>query len=144
MFSRARPAGAGSAIDTDSRPARVSRRQGRTGGTVTRGFAAGTGLLARVVYLVVTVVVVIIVAGILLVVLKANPANSIVSDVHGWARSLAGPFDGMFSFHTAHVAIAVNWGIAAVVYALVGGLITRLLGRPRHYQLKRTHDQQDH
>jgi uncharacterized integral membrane protein len=50
----------------------------------------------------------------------------------------------MFSFHTAHVAIAVNWGIAAVVYALVGGLITRLLGRPRHYQLKRTHDQQDH
>jgi uncharacterized integral membrane protein len=71
----------------------VSRRQGRTGGTVTRGFAAGTGLLARVVYLVVTVVVVI---------------------------------------------------IAAVVYALVGGLITRLLGRPRHYQLKRTHDQQDH
>jgi len=89
----------------------------------------GAGLLARVVHLVVTVVVVIIVAGILLVVLKANPGNTIVSDVHGWARSLAGPFDGIFSFHSARVAIAVNWGIAAVIYLFVGGLIVRLIGR---------------
>jgi hypothetical protein len=62
-------------------------------------------------------------------VLKANPANSIVSQVHDWAHSLAGPFDGIFSFHNARIAIAVNWGIAAVVYLLVGGLIGRLLGR---------------
>jgi hypothetical protein len=47
---------------------------------------------------------------------------------HDSARSLAGPFDGMFSFHNAHVAIAVNWGIAAVVYSFVGGLIARMLG----------------
>jgi hypothetical protein len=90
----------------------------------------GMSLLARVVYLLVTVVVVILVAGILLVVFKANATNSIVSDVHGWARSLAGPFDGMFSFHDARVAIAVNWGIAAAVYLVVGGLIARLIGRP--------------
>jgi hypothetical protein len=57
----------------------------------------GAGLLARVVRFVVSIVVLIIVAGILLVVLKANPANSIVSEVHSWARWLAGPFDGMFS-----------------------------------------------
>jgi hypothetical protein len=88
----------------------------------------GAGLLARVVQLVVTVVVVIIVSGILLVVLKANPSNSIVSEVHGWARSLVGPFDGMFSLHNAQVAIAVNWGIAAVVYLFVGGPIARLIG----------------
>jgi len=55
----------------------------------------GASLLARVVRVVVTVVVLIIVAGILLVVLKANPSNSIVSEVHGWARTLAGPFDRM-------------------------------------------------
>jgi len=35
----------------------------------------------------------------------------------------------MFSFHNAHLAITVNWGIAAVVYLLIGGLITRLLSR---------------
>jgi hypothetical protein len=78
---------------------------------------------------VVSVVVLILVAGILLVVLKANPTNTIVSDVHGWARSLAGPFGGIFSFHNPRVAIAVNWGIAAVVYLFVGGLILRLIGR---------------
>jgi hypothetical protein len=92
-------------------------------------FGQGVGLLVRVVQLVVSVVVLVIVAGVLLVVLKANPANSIVSEVHSWARWLAGPFDGMFSFHSPNVAIAVNWGIAAIVYLCVGGLITRLLGR---------------
>ena len=86
-------------------------------------------MLARIVRLVVSVVVLIIVAGILLVVLKANATNTVVSDVHDWARSLAGPFDGMFSFHNSHVAIAVNWGIAAAVYLVVAGLITRLIGR---------------
>lgn len=110
MF-RARPAG----------PAR-----GLTGA---RGFAMGAGLLARVVHLVVSVIVLIIVVGILLALLNANPTNSIVSEVHDWARSLAGPFDGMFSFHSADVAIAVNWGIAAVVYLFVGGLISRLINR---------------
>lgn len=90
----------------------------------------GAGLLARVVHLVVSVVVLIIVVGIVLVLLKANPTNSIVSQVHDWARWLAGPFDGIFSFHNARVAIAVNWGIAAVVYLIAGGLIARLIGRP--------------
>jgi hypothetical protein len=89
----------------------------------------GASLLARFMHVVVGVVVLIIVAGILLVVLKANPTNAIVSDVHGWAHSLAGPFDGIFSFHNPRVAIAVNWGIAALVYLLVGGLIAHLIGR---------------
>ena len=128
MF-KARVAGPASAVDQDGRPARVSRRQRRRNGTGARGFAMGLGLLARAVRLVVSVIVLIIVAGILLVLLKANLTNSIVSTVHGWARSLAGPFDGIFSLHNARVAIAVNWGIAAAVYLLVGGLIARLLGR---------------
>ncbi len=78
--------------------------------------------------LVVSIVVLTIVAGILLVLLKANPANSIVSEVHSWTRWLAGPFDGMFSFRSANDAIAVNWGIAAVVYLIVAGLVARLIG----------------
>jgi hypothetical protein len=130
MF-RARTAGPASAVDQEGRPVGASRREGRRGGAGARGFGMGVNLLARVVYLVVSVVVLIIVAGILLVVLKANPTNSIVSQVHDWARSLAGPFDGIFSFHSAHTAIAVNWGIAAGVYLVIGGLITRLLGRTR-------------
>ena len=65
-------------------------------------------------------------AGIVLVLLKANATNAIVSDVHDAARWLAGPFDGMFSFRDPKVALSVNWGIAAVVYLIVGGLIARL------------------
>ncbi len=101
-------------------------------------FGQGAGLLARVVQLVVSIAVAIIVAGILLVVLKANPANSIVSEVHSWAHWLAGPFDGMFSFHSANTAIAVNWGIAAVVYLFVGVLIARLLGGTYRYPPRRS------
>jgi hypothetical protein len=128
MF-RARPAGPASEVDQDGRPLEVSRRQGGREATGERWFTTGIGLLVRVVELVLSIVVLIIVAGILLVVLKANPANSIASEVHSWARSLAGPFDGMFSFHSTNAAIAVNWGIAAVVYVFAGGLIVRLLGR---------------
>jgi hypothetical protein len=141
MF-RARPAGPASTVDSDARPARVSRRQGTRDTTGAREFAMGVrGLLARVVQLVVSIVVLIIVAGILLVVLKANPANSIVSEVHSWARWLAGPFDGMFSFHSANTAIAVNWGIAAVVYLFAGGLIARLVGGTKSGGV---HDQQEY
>ena len=129
MF-RARPAGVpASEAAQDAQPVEAPRRQRRREATGVGVFGQGVGLLVRVVQLVVSVVVLIILAGILLVVLKANPANSIVSEVHSWARWLAGPFDGMFSFHSANVAIAVNWGIAAIVYLCVGGLIARLLGR---------------
>jgi hypothetical protein len=129
MF-RARTAGSATEVDQDGRPLRA-RRQRRRDGTGARRFAMGGGLIARVVHVVVSVIVLIIVAGILLVLLKANASNSIVSEVHDWARSLAGPFDGMFSFHNAHVTIAVNWGIAAIVYSVVGGLIARLIGGTR-------------
>jgi hypothetical protein len=125
--STSRPADRASAVD---QPVRVSRRQ-RGRDATSRGFATGRRLLARIVGLVVGVGVLIIVAGILLVVLKANPGNSIVSDVHGWARSLAGPFDGMFRLRNARLRIAVNWGIAAVVYSFVGGLIARLISTRR-------------
>jgi hypothetical protein len=122
MF-RARTAGSAPAVDSGGRSYRR--------GAFSRGSGAVMGTLARVVRLIVGIIVLIIVAGIVLVLLKANPANSIVSDVHEAARWFAGPFDGIFSFHSARVALAVNWGLAAVVYAVVGGLIARLLSSRR-------------
>jgi hypothetical protein len=130
MF-RAKPAGPASEVERDDRPGGVSPRQGRREGAGVGALGRGAGLLARAVQFVVSIVVLIIVAGILLVVLKANASNSIVSEVHSWAHSLAGPFDGMFSFHNAHTAIAVNWGIAAVVYLFAGALVARLIGGTR-------------
>ena len=125
MF-RARTAGSAPAVDSGQRS---HRRRGNAG--FARGSGAAIGVLARVVHLVVGIIVLIIVVGIVLVLLKANATNTIVSDVHDGARWLAGPFDGIFSFHSARVALAVNWGLAAVVYAVVGGLIARLLGSRR-------------
>jgi hypothetical protein len=125
MF-RAKPAGPASVIDSGAQSGR-----GRWRGGVSRGSTVLAGGLVRLVRLIVGIVVVIIVAGIALVLLKANATNAIVVDVHDTARWLVGPFDGIFSFHSARVALAVNWGIAAVVYVIVGGLIARLLSSRR-------------
>ena len=123
MF-RTRTAGSAPAVDSGGR----SYRQR---GAFSRGSGAVMGTLARAVRLIVSIIVLIIVAGIVLVLLKANPTSTIVSDVHDAAHWLAGPFNGLFSFHNARVALAVNWGLAAVVYLIVGGLIARLLSSRR-------------
>ena len=68
-----------------------------------------------------------IVIGILLVVLGANESNSIVSTLHDWASSLSQPFHNVFHLKNAKANVAVNWGLAAVVYAIVGAIITRVL-----------------
>jgi hypothetical protein len=99
--------------------------------------AAGT--LARLVRLAAGIVAAIIVAGILLVVLNANPSNGVVSAIHDAARALVAPFDGMFTLDSADATLAVNWGIAAVVYLIVGGLIARLIALIGIAGLRRRH-----
>lgn len=84
-------------------------------------------LLARIVRLVAMVIAGVIVAGILLFVLGANQGNEIVSAVMDAGRWLVGPFEKLFTLDSAKWQLAVNWGIAAAVYALVGSLIARLL-----------------
>jgi hypothetical protein len=86
-------------------------------------------LLARIVRLVTAVVVGFIVVGIVLHLLDANSGNAIVSFVYDVAAWLVSPFKGIFSPNGAHARIAANWGLAAVVYAIVGGLASRLLAR---------------
>jgi hypothetical protein len=110
--------------DGERRPLAGRRRRGAAAGA--RRGAYG---IARVIDLIVAGVVVVLVAGILLVVLKANPGNDIVSAVTDAAKFLAGPFDGMFSLDNPRTEIAVNWGVAAAVYFVVGRLVTTLLRR---------------
>ncbi|MGI8904751.1 MAG: hypothetical protein ACR2IP_14105 [Solirubrobacteraceae bacterium] len=90
-------------------------------------------LLARLLALIVGLVVIVIVLAIVLRALSANPSNSIVSDVHDAARALVGPFKNVFSLKGAKAALAVNWGLAAIVYLIVGTLLVRVVGgaRPR-------------
>jgi hypothetical protein len=93
------------------------------------GAAVARASIARVVTLVATAVAAVLVLGIVLVVLEANRSNDIVQVVRDAARFLAGPFDGLFTLDRTKVEIAVNWGIAAVVWFLLGRLIARLLLR---------------
>lgn len=90
--------------------------------------AFGTGV-ARLIRLLVIVIALIIALAILFKTLGANPHNTIVSGVHDAGRALAGPFDSMFKLHGAKVALAVNWGIALVVYLVVGFAVARFVGR---------------
>jgi hypothetical protein len=71
----------------------------------------------------------ILVVGIVLRVVGANPANSIVSDIHDAGAWLAGPFKYVFTVKDAKEAIALNWGLAALVYVIVGGVLASLLVR---------------
>jgi hypothetical protein len=115
-----------------TRGRRVDGDRGRNTGvtaTARRGVGGGFFLAARLVMLVTWVLVAIIVVAILLRVLAANSSNSLVKDVHDLAKSLVGPFKDLFSIKNPKVSIAVNWGLAALVYLIVGSLIARVLRR---------------
>jgi hypothetical protein len=85
--------------------------------------------VARFIIWVATAVALVLIAGIVLVLLEANRSNDIVQIVRDAASFLAGPFDGLFKLDRPKVETAVNWGVAAVVWYLVGRLIARLLLR---------------
>ena len=87
--------------------------------------------LARAVRLATWVVVAVIVAGILIHLLDANTSNAIVAFFDDAARWLTQPFHGIFTPEGQKARIAVNWGLAAAVYAIVGLLLARLLVRAR-------------
>ena len=86
-------------------------------------------VVARLIRTVTALAVLLIVVGILLWVLSANPSNTIVSDVHDAANWLTTPFHGLFTIKNPKVHVAVNWGVAAVVYAIVGGFLASLVAR---------------
>lgn len=109
----------------------VASRTERGGMAAGAGGAARRGMwgLARIVGLITAVVVGLLVIGIVLVVLGANKSNDVVSALLDAARFLAGPLDDVFKLHSHKATVAVNWGLAALVYAFIGGLIARLLRR---------------
>jgi hypothetical protein len=86
--------------------------------------------LARLIRLLTAIAVALIAAGILLFVLGANGHNAVVSDIHSAAKWVVGPFQNVFHIKGAKADLALNWGLALVIYAIVGGFLSRLLSRP--------------
>jgi hypothetical protein len=58
----------------------------------------------------------------------ANAGNTIVKGIHEGANFFAGAFTGLIRFN-GHPkrAITVDWGIALLVYLIVGGIVARLI-----------------
>ncbi|MGN6574641.1 MAG: hypothetical protein ACTHKG_03040 [Nocardioides sp.] len=89
--------------------------------------------VASAVWLVAVVCALFLAVGALLVALKANQDNPIVAFILDGADLLDGPFNrknGIFTFDGKSgetQSALVNWGIAAIVYLVVGKVLDRLI-----------------
>src|SRR5215210_8335380 len=113
----------------------MARGRATSGVAPRRGGRAGVygalGLLARAIEIVVAVVAAVIALGVLLVVLEANRDNGLVKAIHDAAEWLVGPFGDVFELDDRKLMIAVNWGLALLIYVVVGRTVAGLLRRPR-------------
>ncbi len=118
------------------RPGVERRRRGlgwrtQSAGATAAG-AVGSGVLAiaRLVMLIASLIALLIGLAIVLRDVDANSANTIVKGIHEGANFFAGAFTGLITFagHPKR-AITVNWGIALLVYLLVGSIISRFIAR---------------
>jgi hypothetical protein len=131
------PATTDTAATTQTAPTRRRRfrrrRDPNAPGVGLMAASAGAGAIAtvaRVIRLVAGIVALIIALGIVFVALQASPSNTIVSHVHDWGNWLTTPFHNMFHVRGARGTLALNWGIAILVYLAVAWLITRMLLAP--------------
>lgn len=83
--------------------------------------------LARLIWLLALLAALTLGTGALLVTLKANPDNVLVSAVVGAAEFLDGPFADVFTFADRAQQVLVNWGLAALAYLIAGGVLARLV-----------------
>lgn len=113
----------------DEHPARERPRRG-FGVSAVGALGSGVVLLARLVMTVAALIALLIGLAIILRDVDANAHNTIVQGIHEGANFFAGAFTGLivFSGHPKR-AITVDWGIALVVYLIVGALIARSISR---------------
>ena len=87
--------------------------------------------LARIIRFLGAAVAFVIVIGIALVLLDAKESNGIVSAWLDVSRWLTDPFQGLFNLDDNKAQLAVNWGLAAVVYLIVAAVLARLIRAAR-------------
>ncbi|MFI1384506.1 hypothetical protein [Embleya sp. NPDC020886] len=85
--------------------------------------------IATVVSVVAAGIAVVILLHIILFVFEANPANGAVETIADWADWLTRWARDLFTPDNVKARVAVNQGLAAVVYLAAGALISRLVGR---------------
>lgn len=97
--------------------------------THTRVHARGSSQAGRAVALVADVLAFVIALWILLYLLEANQGNELVNFVHDLASWLAGWSYDLFTFSREWIQVVVGYGLAAVVYLLIGHTVAGWLYR---------------
>ncbi|MFD9728582.1 hypothetical protein [Streptomyces sp. NPDC059072] len=97
--------------------------------TFTRASARGSNQAGRAVALVADLLAFVIALWILLYLLDANRGNELVEFVHDTATWLAGWSYDLFTFGREWVQVVFGYGVAAVVYLLVGHAVAGRLYR---------------
>lgn len=87
------------------------------------------GLLAGIVRWAGLIVAAVLVLQVFFVVGSANPANTIVSWVRGWADIFALGFQDLFEPSDAKLRVLVNFGLAALFWLIVSGIVARIIRR---------------
>jgi hypothetical protein len=90
----------------------------------TRRYSRSTA--ASVVLAITGIIVGFIALGIFFVFARANRDNMLVDFVLDVATWLTTPFHELFVRADWNEAVLLNWGLAAIVYAIIGGVIARL------------------
>jgi hypothetical protein len=120
--------------ESAGRPAEGARRRALWGPRQVGAAAVGTvgwGVLAiaRLIMAIATLIALLIALAIVLRDVDANAHNTIVKGIHDGANFFAGAFTGLITFKGhAKREITVDWGIALLVYLIVGSIIARWIG----------------
>ncbi|WP_328605053.1 hypothetical protein OG943_34210 [Amycolatopsis sp. NBC_00345] len=94
-----------------------------------RGREQAFSVLASVVRWVGLIFAALLVLHVIFVVGEANAANGIVSFVRSWADGLSLGFKDLFTPSDAKLRVLVNYGIAAIFWLVVSGILTKILRR---------------
>lgn len=89
----------------------------------------GRGSIAAVISAIGGVLALILILHILFVFLDANPGNEFVSWIRWAANGLVIFFAGLFTPDNPKLAVFLNFGIAAVFWLVVTGILARLARR---------------
>jgi hypothetical protein len=85
-------------------------------------------LLASLIWLIAVIAAALLALGALFTALdQANQSNEIVKWVLERGHDLVGPFKDLFRLETAKNTLLVNWGIAALVYLIIGKIAERFI-----------------
>ncbi|MEW2356311.1 hypothetical protein [Spirillospora sp. NPDC029432] len=110
-------------------PRRGSRRARPGGDALTAYRKRAARALAAIVSVITTLVVAVLAVHIVFVAFEANTGNDLVSTTAEWAANLAWQFEDVFKPADPKVEVAVNYGLAALVYLIAGRIVTGLIRR---------------